>query len=217
MAALLNLYSSLLFFARAVQSTALAAYTATQPTTNVNAGNISYVLTANANGALGNIDGVAVVVGDTILVTAGASANDNGLYFVTSLGSLTTPWVLTSKFQNFAQCPMASGQVIQVGGEGTAWGGANITDWKCTSSGSLAIGGGSATAFAFYPRKISGVGAVGTPVTALYILGTAAGLGLVDQTGANAVKGVLVAGAGTGTLTLTGTGTDAILYTILNW
>lgn len=53
------------------------------------------VLTANANGALPNIDGVALAVGDRLLVKDGASASDNGLYTVTSLGSGGTPWVLT--------------------------------------------------------------------------------------------------------------------------
>jgi len=216
-AALLNLYANALFFARAVQSTALAAYTASQPAT-VNAGNITYMLTANAVGAL-TVDGVAVAAGDTILLTLGASANDNGLYTVTNPGSASAPFVLTSKFQNFGQCPVASGQIIQIGGEGTVWGVAQgSTPWMCESSGTLNIGGGSASAFNFYPRQFTGTQAAnGGAVSALYVRSVTSGLSLIDQTSAAAVKGVLVAGLGTGTLTLTGTGSDSILYTISNW
>ena len=52
-------------------------------------------ITANANGALPNVDGVALAVGDRVLVKDGAVAADNGIYVVTSLGSVGTPYVLT--------------------------------------------------------------------------------------------------------------------------
>lgn len=51
-------------------------------------------LTANANGAL-SVDGVAVVVGDRILVKNEANPVNNGFYEVTATGSGAAPFVLT--------------------------------------------------------------------------------------------------------------------------
>lgn len=62
---------------------ALAAYTRT--------GN---VITANANGAMANVDGVAPAVGDRILLKNGAANADNGIYVVRDLGSGGTPFIL---------------------------------------------------------------------------------------------------------------------------
>jgi phage tail sheath protein FI len=56
------------------------------------------VLTAAANGALGNIDGVAVALGDRILVKDPANRKSNGIYTVTDLGVDDPggkPWTLT--------------------------------------------------------------------------------------------------------------------------
>jgi len=53
------------------------------------------VLTANANGALPAIDGIALSVADRVLVKDEATGANNGSYVVTSLGSGGTPWVLT--------------------------------------------------------------------------------------------------------------------------
>lgn len=56
---------------------------------------VDNVITANVNGALPTIDGVAPVVGDRLVLKNGASNIDNGIYTVTSLGSLATKWSLT--------------------------------------------------------------------------------------------------------------------------
>lgn len=53
------------------------------------------VLTANVNGALPAIDGIALSVADRILVKNEGLGENNGSYVVTSLGSGGTPWVLT--------------------------------------------------------------------------------------------------------------------------
>lgn len=63
-------------------------------TANTPAGSgISKTLTANANGAL-SVDGVAMVVGDRVLVAFEASTVNNGIYTVSNAGSAGTPWVL---------------------------------------------------------------------------------------------------------------------------
>ena len=53
------------------------------------------VLTANVNGALPAIDGIALSIADRVLVKNEALGQNNGSYVVTSLGSVGTPWVLT--------------------------------------------------------------------------------------------------------------------------
>jgi hypothetical protein len=53
------------------------------------------VLTANANGALGAIDGVTPVATNRILVKNEVTQANNGLYVVTNAGAGGAPWVLT--------------------------------------------------------------------------------------------------------------------------
>lgn len=56
---------------------------------------VGNVLTANANGALGAIDGVTPTAGKRILVKDEATQANNGWYDVTSAGAGGAPWVLT--------------------------------------------------------------------------------------------------------------------------
>jgi hypothetical protein len=53
------------------------------------------VLTRTGNGALPTIDSVAPALNDRILVKDEATTANNGMYFVSSLGSGGTPWTLT--------------------------------------------------------------------------------------------------------------------------
>lgn len=68
-------------------ATALPAYTATT----------TKILTADANGALPNIDGQTLQVGDRLLVDSMGTVSDidNGIYEVTQLGDGSNPWILT--------------------------------------------------------------------------------------------------------------------------
>lgn len=56
---------------------------------------VGNVLTANANGALGNIDGIATALNDRLLVKDEGTQANNGLYYVSALGSGGAPWSLT--------------------------------------------------------------------------------------------------------------------------
>lgn len=56
---------------------------------------VGATLTGDANGALADIDFTTPVAGDRILVRAQASALQNGIYVVTTLGTAGTPFVLT--------------------------------------------------------------------------------------------------------------------------
>ena len=73
------------------------AVTSTNITTDYNNGSsgVGATLTALANGALANIDGVTLAVTDRILVKAQTTASQNGIYTVTDLGGASSKWVLT--------------------------------------------------------------------------------------------------------------------------
>lgn len=53
------------------------------------------ILTASVNGALPLIDGHALLVGERVLVKNEATPENNGVYVVTQLGGVLTPWKLT--------------------------------------------------------------------------------------------------------------------------
>jgi len=52
-------------------------------------------LTADTNRAITTIDGISIVVGDRILVKDQTTATQNGIYTLTTVGSGSTPYVLT--------------------------------------------------------------------------------------------------------------------------
>lgn len=74
-----------LILVRAATTAALATNTA--PTTTT--------LEASANGALASQDGIALAVGDRLLVKNEATGSHNGVYEVTSLGAAGSKWKLT--------------------------------------------------------------------------------------------------------------------------
>jgi hypothetical protein len=77
------------------QSVRLAT-TAALPANTYNNGSsgVGATLTANANGAL-SIDGVAVVVGNRVLIKNEVAGANNGVYTVTQVGDGSTPYILT--------------------------------------------------------------------------------------------------------------------------
>lgn len=58
-------------------------------------GGVGATLTADANGALPNIDGVGLSVNDRLLVKNQAAGLQNGIYKVTQIGDGSNPWILT--------------------------------------------------------------------------------------------------------------------------
>ena len=75
---------------RLATSAALAASTYDNGTAGAGA-----TLTADANGAIGAIDGVTPSLGDRILVKNQVAGLENGIYTVTDLGDVGSPWILT--------------------------------------------------------------------------------------------------------------------------
>ena len=65
------------------------------PTYNNGTGGVGAFLTASLVGTLGNIDGVSLTAGDTLLVKNQAAQLQNGVYEVVSTGSATTRYLLS--------------------------------------------------------------------------------------------------------------------------
>lgn len=56
---------------------------------------VGATLTATGNGAIPTADGITVLAGDRVLITAQTTAFQNGIYAVTAAGSVGTPFILT--------------------------------------------------------------------------------------------------------------------------
>lgn len=112
--------------ARAKTVSALAAYTRT-----VN------VILADANGAWNNAvsDSVAVVAGNTILITDGAATEDNGIYVFDSVGSAASRFQLTRRSDANTSAKVTSGMSIHVS-EGTV----NAdSDWQLSTNDPITL------------------------------------------------------------------------------
>lgn len=75
---------------------------------------VGAVRTANANGALPSIDGVALAVNDDLLDKDHATQPDRGIWRVTALGSGAAPWVLTRRSDFDASAEVTGGLRIPV-------------------------------------------------------------------------------------------------------
>lgn len=119
-----------------VKDSVRLATAAALPTNTYNNGSsgVGATLTATANGAL-SVDGVAVGVGERILVKDEATQANNGIYTVTAAGGAGAPYVLTRA----VDCDTAaevSGGLFTFIEEGTQ----ADTGWVCTTNGVVTIG-----------------------------------------------------------------------------
>jgi hypothetical protein len=176
---------------------ALAACTYNNGTAGVGA-----TLTANANGVLGTIGGYATLIaGSRLLVKNQVAQLQNGIYIVTDLGSVSTPWILTraTDFDGSPTAEIQAGDLTYVS-EGTL----NGTQWVQTAIGTGAPGdyiiiGTNAISF----TQFSGAGS--------YVAGT--GINISATTISNTGVTSLIAGANvaisasTGAVTISTTGT----------
>lgn len=69
---------------------------------------------ANANGALGNIDGIAAVLGDVILDKDDADTNARGLWVITSLGDGGSPWAMARIPEFDSNAEVKSGAMVTI-------------------------------------------------------------------------------------------------------
>jgi hypothetical protein len=126
--------------ARLATAAALAAYT-----------RVGNVITANANGAIATIDGVAPALADRVLLKDGAAGADNGIYTVTALGDAGNPFVLTRASDADASAEVTAGLYLWVT-EGTA----NAdTGWLLTTNDPIVL---NTTALVF--TQVSALGQV---------------------------------------------------------
>lgn len=111
---------------RAATAAALPAHT--------RAGN---VLTASANGAFPQVDGVTIAVGERILVKdeGGGTSLENGLYVLNDAGSAGTPWVLARAADADASAEVTPGLTVS-----SEEGGTNADQrWILTTNGPIVL------------------------------------------------------------------------------
>lgn len=127
-------------------TSALAASTYANGTAGVGA-----TLTADANGALGAIDGVTPTAGQRILIKDQASGLQNGVYTLTQAGSGSTPFILTraTDFDQAAEITDGSYFFVE---QGTTNG---DSAWVMTTNGTITVG---TTALVF--TQFSGLGQI---------------------------------------------------------
>lgn len=97
---------------------------------------VGTVRTANANGAMANIDGVAPAVGDRILDKDNATGANRGIWRITDLGSASQPWRMERPPDFDASADVRDGTRTTVG-EGTANAG---TGWMLTTNDPITLG-----------------------------------------------------------------------------
>ncbi len=135
-----------------------------------------------------NTDGITYVAGDIVLLTAQTTPAENGPYVV---GTVATTAPLTRPSWWGTGATIVQGQVIQVGGEGTVFGG---SEWKALCAKAQVIGTNDPI---LYPRIVKGSVALTNGTVAL---GVTQGLFLKSVSASQIVVTRRNAG---GTLTLT--------------
>ena len=116
------------------------------------------VLTASVNGALAAQDGITLVATDRILVKNEVTGANNGLYFVSDVGSGVTPFILTRSTDADASAEVTTGMAAWVE-EGTTNG---SSGWILTTTGAITL---NTTSLSF--TQFSGLGQItaGTGLT----------------------------------------------------
>lgn len=131
------------------QSVRLATAAALPANTAAGSG-VGKTLTADANGAL-TVDGVAVAVGNRILVKDETPGSDNGIYVVTDAGSGGTPYVLTRATDADENAEVTAGVAV-FAAEGTA---NSDSGWVLTTNDPITV---DTTALVF--AQFTGTGAI---------------------------------------------------------
>lgn len=139
---------------------------------------VSGVRTANANGALGAVDGATLVAGTDSILDRHSTAALRGLWDVVDLGSAGTPWVLRRSLDANSSQTLTSGSTVEIQ-EGTVNAGLVYT---LTTPNPLVVGTTAQTWTA------------GTGSLPLSVVTTAGDL--IQGTGAGAVARLAAAAAG---------------------
>jgi hypothetical protein len=132
-----------------------------------------------------NTDGITYVAGDVVLLTAQTAPAENGPYVVGTVAT-TAPLSRPSWWATGAQ--ITQGQTIQVGGEGTIFGG---SEWKALCAKAKIVGTDDPV---FYPRVSKGTV---TLASGTITLGATQGLFLKSVTASSILITRNTKGAGT--------------------
>ena len=116
---------------------AMVATVAALPANTYNNGTagVGSTLTATANGVL-TIDGYAPALSDNVLIKNEATTANNGLYVVSTLGTVSVPYVLTRHI-DMDQPTEFGGAFIPVENKGTT---TSNTLWLCNVANSITVG-----------------------------------------------------------------------------
>lgn len=104
-------------------------------TYNNGAAGVGATLTGNANGALAAVDGVTLVLNDRLLVKDEATAANNGLYYVSQVGSAGTPYILTRVLDADTAAELLQAAVFAEEGTANA-----DTAWVGTANAPITVG-----------------------------------------------------------------------------
>lgn len=184
---------------------------------------VGATLTKSSNGAIGSIDGYAVGLGERILVKDQASALQNGIYEVTTLGSASVAFVLTRPTDSDTNTEIKYGKFVFVQ-NGDSNGGFGFINTSPTNP--IAIGTDSITYTTFNAAQttIAGAGLTKTGNT-VDVVTANSGRIVVNADNIDLASGVVTAGtyrsvtvdtygrvtAGTAPTTVSGYGiTDAL-------
>jgi hypothetical protein len=115
---------------RAKTAAALAANTYANGSSGVGA-----TLTGNSNGALAAVDGVTLAANDRVLVDQESSGSHDGIYKVTQLGSVGTPYILTRTTD--ADTPAKLVNACVKISEGSTFA---DQEWQCTTNATITVG-----------------------------------------------------------------------------
>ena len=185
------------------------------PTCTYNNGSsgVGATLTATTNAALGLIDGYAVHLNGRILVKNQSSQLQNGIYTVTDLGSISTPWILTraTDFDGSPSYEVGPGDLTYIQ-EGSTLAG---TQWVETGLGSISPGdyiiiGTDSIVFSQFSGANTLIAGTGIDVTANTITNTG-----VTSIVAGTNISISPVG-GTGAVTINSSGTVPTATTTLN-
>ena len=208
-------------FDTAAQVSTLSALPAV--TYNNGTSGVGATLTKSTNGAIGSIDGYALSIGDRVLVKNQASALQNGIYEVTTLGSGSVPFVLTRPIDADTNTEIKYGRFVFVQ-NGTLNGGFGFINTSPTNP--IAIGTDDITYTTFNSAQTTVAGAGLSKTGNTVDIGTASsGRIVVNADDIDLASGVVTAGtyrsvtvdtygrvtAGTAPTTVSGYGiTDAL-------
>lgn len=184
-----------------VHASCITATTAALPASTYNNGisGVGATLTANANGDIGTVGGYAsLALNDRVLVKDQGNQIENGIYVVTDLGSVSTPWILTrsSDMDGSPSSELRSGDYTFIE-DGTI---AN-TQWAVTTPNPIVVGT-SLIAFTQISGAASYAAGVGIDITGL----TISNIGVLSNI---AGTGIGVSGP-TGNVTITNTGVTSL-------